>query len=40
MIDRFINAVLNTDPTDPMTEILDAIKELALTNIHSEIKFI
>ena len=40
MIDRFIDAVLNTEPAAPMTGIIDTIKELASTNIHSEIEFI
>ena len=40
MIDRFIDAILNSDPGTPMTGIIETIKELASTNIHSEIEFI
>ena len=39
-IDRFINAVLYTNPSESFTPVLDAIKALAITNIRPEIEFI
>lgn len=40
MVDSFIDAVLNTDASEPFAKVLNTIKTLSKTNIHSEIKFI
>ena len=40
MVDKFIDAVLNTKESEPFSNVLDSIKTLAITNIHPEIKFI
>lgn len=40
MVDEFVDAVLNTDPSEPFAKVLEPIKKLAATNIHPEIEFI
>lgn len=40
MVDRFVDIVLNTEPSGSFSKILDSIRELAVTNIHPEIEFI
>lgn len=40
LVDEFVDAVLNTDPSEPFAKVLEPIKKLAATNIHPEIEFI
>lgn len=40
MVDEFVDAILNTDPSQPFAKVLEPIKKLAATNIHPEIEFI
>ena len=40
MVDEFVNAVLNTNPSEPFAKVLESIKKLAVTNIHPEIEFL
>ena len=40
LVDEFVYAVLNTDPSEPFAKVLEPIKKLAATNIHPEIEFI
>lgn len=39
-IDFLIDSILNTSPKEPFNKIFNAIKSLAVTNVHPEIKFI
>lgn len=40
MVDHFIDTILHTSPDQPFSVVLEAIKQLAATNVHPEIKFI
>ena len=40
MVERFVTAALETDPSEPFSKVYDTMKELAKTNIHPEIEFI
>lgn len=40
MTEKMIRAILDTSPDEPANKVLETVKELAVTNIHPEIKFI
>lgn len=40
LIERLIDAIENTAPAEPFAKIYDIMKEMAVMNLHPELKFI